>query len=974
MASLKEQPRFFVALFVEVMEQLAIGVAGELGRQLVNAVEVPHQIRFWFLVDRGHGDFEIPQRLQKIGSCRHAASVPVQFGQTKLGVGLLRPLWYSTRVKRFLFAIVMGLLLSLSLLVETKAATPGESSVFTFKTPRPVDYELMRLAKPLMDLHWLPAHERNRPSVRVEFGSQVILRLAKGYALGQATAGLGLELEQEFAPQLFVLRARSVRDALASAEALGQRDGVLISHPVRRRPMQKMTRLAKRPNDPMFPRQWTLENRDAKTGVILGPEFNIREAWSLTAGVGVVIGFVDDGIDLTHTEFKGQGAEELHYNFTTEQAKGEPTSTRQGHGTVVTGLAVAKYNNAKGLAGISPEAKFASEVVWDAGDNFGTELQVANMFKHRVNAIHVQNHSWGSSTIEQLDVPEIESVAIREAIENGRDGKGVVMVRVSGNMRSSDWSAHDDGYSNDPRVVTVGAVDATGRVSGFSNAGACVLCAGLIGEVAGDNPVHSTDRMGSLGWNRKSSLDDPEVGSYHAIERGGTSFTAPQISGVVALILSANPGLTYRDVQQVLVHASRHFDFEDPFLATNAAGYWFSNNTGFGVPDTGAAVRLAKRWTNAEPLVEKTYEEVSLNPVPDDGLLVQTVLGGAVNTFRASPGNGLVPDDPIEALPLIDVGKALEPIETDLSGAGAFIQRGGAFFSEKVHHAAAAGAEFAVIHNHNGGDERFIMGDMGFVPIPAVFISQKDGESIRTIMASTAEERVRVKLALEQTGAVINVPDSLLSEQIGVRVDMKHPIRGDIRLTVKSPSGTRSVLQANVPDGSEWRSDWVFWSNQFFYEPAKGDWTVAVTDLAKSFTGVLSSIELVVRGTAMTDTDNDGLADDWEQSHFGSLEEKSLGDPDRDGWPNSREQAMHSNPVVFDRSFDLRLHPLAAGRLRLSWPAWRGFQFQVQSAADAGGPWSDRALVESGRYESEWIFELQEDGVQFFQVKAQLKP
>ena len=50
--------------------------------------------------------------------------------------------------------------------------------------------------------------------------------------------------------------------------------------------------------------------------------------------------------------------------------------------------------------------------------------------------------------------------------------------------------------------------------------------------------------------------------------------------------------------------------------------------------------------------------------MPDDGLLVQAILEGAVNTFRASPGNGLVPDDPIEALPLIDVGKALKPIET----------------------------------------------------------------------------------------------------------------------------------------------------------------------------------------------------------------------------------------------------------------------------------------------------------------------
>ena len=98
-------------------------------------------------------------------------------------------------------------------------------------------------------------------------------------------------------------------------------------------------------------------------------------------------------------------------------------------------------------------ARFASQVVWDAGDSFGTELEVANMFKHRVDAIHVQNHSWGSSSIEQLDVPEIEAVAIDEAIENGRDGKGVIMVRVTGNNRSSDWSAADDGYSNDPRVV-----------------------------------------------------------------------------------------------------------------------------------------------------------------------------------------------------------------------------------------------------------------------------------------------------------------------------------------------------------------------------------------------------------------------------------------------------------------------------------------------------------------------------------------
>ena len=112
------------------------------------------------------------------------------------------------------------------------------------------------------------------------------------------------------------------------------------------------------------------------------------------------------------------------------------------------------------------------------------------------------------------------------------------------------------------------------------------------------------------GWNRDSSDDDPEVGSYHSIEYLGNSYTLPQIAGLVALVLSVNPDLTYRDVQQVFIHASRHFDFADPFLQSNAAGYLFTHNTGYGVPDAGTAVRLAKRWVNARPLIKKTYQEM----------------------------------------------------------------------------------------------------------------------------------------------------------------------------------------------------------------------------------------------------------------------------------------------------------------------------------------------------------------------------
>ncbi len=840
---------------------------------------------------------------------------------------------------------------------------------YALKTPRLVVYSVdsSDLAK-----DWASGHERDRPGVRVKFGSRVVLQLAKGTTLDQVMRGSLLKPDREFAPGLFILQAQNVKVALEESQRLAKSRNVLVSHPVRRRPIKKMAPMAPRPNDPLFPTQWPLENRDLETGAILGPELNIREAWAESTGKGVVIGIVDDGVDLAHTEFIGQGVDNLHFNFTNRKTNGSPVAQSQNHGTVVAGIAVAKANNGKGIAGVSPDARFASLVVWDTGDNFGTEEEIADMFQYRNDRIAVQNHSWGLSTSAQLDAMVLEKQAIKRAIEQGRDGKGVVMIRGAGNYRAQGWSAADDGYSNDPRVLTVGAVGPTGRVHSFSNMGACVLCAGLIGR-----GVYSTDRMGAFGENRDSSADDPEVGSYHSLEYLGNSYTLPQIAGLVALILSVNPDLTYRDVQQVFIHASRHFDFADPFLQSNAAGYLFTHNTGYGVPDAGTAVRLAKRWVNARPLIKKTYQGNAVATVPDDGLQLRIVLGGEEVIFSASPGNGLVADDPIEALPLVDVGRATGPLEVDLTGKAALIERSGTFFpsfSEKTRHAADAGATFAIIYNDRNGDERHIMGGMDFSPIPAVFLSQNDGISVRELVEMADDDPPKAGLSLESSDAVVIVPDELLCEQIGVRVNMTHPVRGDIRLTVQSPAGTRSILQANVLDVTAWRSDWTFWSNQFFYEQAKGKWTVAVSDLVKNFTGVLSSVELTVRGTSITDADSDGLDDNWELEYFESLVETALGDSDKDGESNAREQALRTNPTKFNGSFDLRYHRLANGDLRLAWPSWRSFVFRVQSADHVLGPWNEEAVVESGKFQTEWDAKPVAQGVRLYRVQAEFKP
>ena len=150
---------------------------------------------------------------------------------------------------------------------------------YALKTPRLVVYSVdsSDLAK-----DWARGHERDRPGVRVQFSSRVVLQLAKGTTLGQVMRGSLLKPDREFAPGLFILQAQNVKVALEESQRLAKSRNVLVSHPVRRRPMKKMAPMAPRPNDPLFPTQWPLENRDRRN------RGNTRTGIEHSGGVGGV--------------------------------------------------------------------------------------------------------------------------------------------------------------------------------------------------------------------------------------------------------------------------------------------------------------------------------------------------------------------------------------------------------------------------------------------------------------------------------------------------------------------------------------------------------------------------------------------------------------------------------------------------------------------------------------------------------------
>lgn len=804
----------------------------------------------------------------------------------------------------------------------------------------------------------------------VELGNRVVLQIEPGQSLDTFLAGGPLTLSRTVRSNLFILQASDNRTAMEAAAALAQQEGVQASYPVMRRPLRPHGTYAPAPNDPRFGEQWNLENRGAD-GNLAGPDLNVRAAWPITRGDHVIVAVADEGFQLDHPELATQQSADLHFNFYRNTTSGGPASADANHGTAVAGLIAAAQNNHRGLSGIAPGALLASWVIFGTShgqEAFASDEQLMDMFQYASNRVAVQNHSWGSTSSSQAALDALADSGIANAVTNGRDGKGVVLVRAAGNERQGLINANDDGYANDPRVIAVAALRQDGRACSYSSPGACLLVAAPSGDVRDTNndgqadapdpkapDVLTTDRTGTDGYNTNAT----EAGDYAGFN--GTSASSPQVAGVAALILSANPALTHRDVQQILVHSARHYDFADPDVRTNGAGFRFSHNAGFGVPDAGFAVQLAHAWSNRPPVTRLNFTNTSRLNIPDDALRVVCAapdLPASLASLRCLPSLGMHPDDPTPALPLVDVGLANDELTEDLHGKIALIQRGTSFFSDKIARAARAGALAAVIYNNVGTTEIQAMGGTTFVPIPAVSIGKSDGEALQEFLA----EHPETTAALQLTPVVyrFNVDAALSCEHVGVRLKTTHTSRSDVRVTLVSPQGSRSVLQAINDDSARGPADWTYWTVQHFYEASRGEWRLEVSDERNTqvstfpngsvaATGAVIYAELILTGVGIVDRDGDGLDDGWEQRAFGSLNLGPRDDPDGDGFDNAREQVMGTDPRTPNAPLRLELAELSPGRWRFSWPGLEGRSYRLQTGSELGQWWSGGTQI-PGRF------------------------
>ena len=869
-------------------------------------------------------------------------------------------------------------------LLTFAAAASGASEFveFRFRAPQPVTYRVeisvgTRVAAMLRPE--LSAQAADDSALVVGLTSRVVLRLAEGADVNALVAGTKLVVSRVLAPQWFILQAPDAWTAARESERLATFPEVLAAHPVRRIPMRNTGPYAARFNDRLFPNQWNLENRDA-IGVPQGVDLNVRAAWPFSQGAGVLIAIADSGLQISHPEFVVPSANQPHYNFDAGNTNGAQLASSDNHGTAVAGYAVAQGNNGVGISGVAPAASLAS---WKMLGS--TEEAIGTMFQFMSNTVSVQNHSWLNSGSGLIANSALADAGLSNALTFGRGGRGVIMTRASGNERETGANANDQAYTADPRVITVAGVRITGRVASYSTPGASVLVAAPVGDTGLDAPP-TTDRTGSsFGYNAGVFyLDDSADYSFNSISPQGTSFAAPQIAGLCALLLGANTNLTIRDVQQILVLSSRHFDFADRDLATNGAGLAVSHNVGFGVPDAGLAVRLAQVWSNRPPATTITLVSNVTRTIPDAGFLVRAIGADVPVSVQLitglmpeeglhpeqAPGENLRPDAPTASLPLVFVGQATSALTTNLTGKAALIQRGISTFSDKVKRAQDAGAAFAIVYNNAGDGLVSMQLTNGTLRIPSIFIGQTNGDALAAVAQTNANLRAQIELdAARYPFAVTN---ELQCEHVGVRVQSTHDFRGDLRITVTSPSGTRSILQRFNPfTGSGSLTDWTYYSTHHFFEGTAGAWTVQVSDEETAGTGNVTSVSLILNGVPILDTDHDGLDDNWEMAKLGSLSFGPLDDPDGDGLSNAREQAIGSHPGLMDSPFPFVLDVSAwnANILRLSWPAAAGRAYELRVSPEAGGVFSTLPTV-AGRYPPGEQFVPYSGGRAFFRLRA----
>lgn len=311
------------------------------------------------------------------------------------------------------------------------------------------------------------------------------------------------------------------------------------------------------PADELLKDQWHLQNK-GKHGkwhnsvFKVGADAKVVQAWEKLQNLGssdIVVAVIDSGFDLTHPDLRGNGGKIVApWDFETNTNDPSP-HLGDWHGTACAGIAIGDANGT-GIVGAAPNARFMPLRFW-----FISDSQIENWFEYASkNGADVISNSWGSQSAGFVMSTRMIR-AITKCATQGRNGKGCVICFASGNSGRNISDIVNptavQGFATHPNVIAVGASNSKDEWSAYSNYGyQLTVCApsngsGGAGVTTADVGGTLTFPDGSLGYKGYDATD-------YTTGFGGTSSACPLVAGICALILSANPDLTAKEVKEIL--------------------------------------------------------------------------------------------------------------------------------------------------------------------------------------------------------------------------------------------------------------------------------------------------------------------------------------------------------------------------------------------------------------------------------------
>lgn len=403
--------------------------------------------------------------------------------------------------------------------------------------------------------------------------------------------------------------------------------------------------------DPLLKYAWHISNTGqsvfSASPATAGYDLNLSTTWgSQIYGNNIWIQISDDGLEDTHEDLNANFpylAESKDYTlsspYTSTTAK--PQSSSDTHGNAVSGLAAAVGWNGFGSRGVAPKAHLTIA-------NFlsGAVTQTTAKYLDQANGnFDISNMSWGTTqnTISALDTTY--SAQLKSMVTTKRAGKGTIFTKAAGNdflvLCNGSTTSYCIGNSNFdgdnvlPYVIVASAMNAQGFSASYSSIGSSLWISSFGGEYGDDWPAMiTTDLTGcSQGYSTSSQTPTFEKGSstenascnYTSVFNG-TSSATPVLSGAIALMLEANPNLTWRQVKYILAKTATADHYATGSIAhpqnltlpsgyiweqkwiTNAAQFKFHNWYGFGRINIDAAVAMAQSFISA-PVNLGTYTE-----------------------------------------------------------------------------------------------------------------------------------------------------------------------------------------------------------------------------------------------------------------------------------------------------------------------------------------------------------------------------